>query len=131
MSTTRKKKPTASNQAPRSEDASKDAMADSVAPALPQAWVVPGTRRASRTKQHAGRAVAVYIDDGQGRRLVVATAHVFSDGLGALFDPVIVALTKEEAMHASAVLRQLADELPPESRGAPDASDTAIAGAGQ
>lgn len=64
-----------------------------------------------RMKQHdkrrAGQAVAVYVDDGLGRRVVVGR-----EGGGTIRDVVLVASTKAEARHAAAVLRQMADELP-------------------
>ena len=62
----------------------------------------------SHTKMKAGRLVAIYIEDGQGRRLVLAQ----EDGR-LLRDPLILATTQTEAKDAIAVLMQLAEELPP------------------
>jgi hypothetical protein len=64
----------------------------------------------AKTKMQAGRVVAVYVDDGQGRRLVIANEH--PSGY-ALDRPLVFALTQAEAKAAIAVLRQLAEELPP------------------
>lgn len=64
-----------------------------------------------RMKQHdkrrAGQAIAVYIEDGQGRRIVIGREE-----RGVVRDAALVATTKAEARHAAAVLRQMADELP-------------------
>ncbi len=58
----------------------------------------------------AGRAVAVYVDDGQGRRLVLAD----TDRHGyALEKVIVVAMHQGEARAAIAALKQLAEELPP------------------
>ena len=83
-------------------------------PAPPKGAVPRSLTAARRTKQRAGRAVAIYIDDGQGRRLVVAEANT-DVTRPMLFDPVLIAMTQREAKDAIAVLRQLAEELPPES----------------
>ena len=58
-------------------------------------------------KRRAGRAIAVYVDDALGRRVVLGR----EDG-GTIRDVVLVASTKTEARHAAATLRALADELP-------------------
>lgn len=64
----------------------------------------------SRTLQACGpHAVAAYIDDGQGRRVIVGTPS-----RGAVEKPVLLAETREEARQVIAVLRQLAEELPGE-----------------
>lgn len=61
----------------------------------------------SKTVVACGRAVAIFTDDGLGRRLAVGTAiH------GVVRDPVIIATTKAEAIEAISALRQLVDELP-------------------
>lgn len=64
----------------------------------------------AKTKMEAGRLVAIYVDDGQGRRLVIADKH--SSGF-ALDRPLVFATTQTEAREAIGVLRQLAEELPP------------------
>lgn len=64
-------------------------------------------------KRPCGQAVAVYIEDGLGRRVVLAGR----DG-GALSNPIVIATTKAELRRAAAVLREMADELP---EGAPTA----------
>lgn len=61
----------------------------------------------SQTKLIAGRAVAVYVDDGQGRRVIIAT-----EDRGVLRNPVVVALTRSELRLAISALRMLEDELP-------------------
>lgn len=58
----------------------------------------------------AGRLVAAYVDDGLGRRLVLAQEH--EAGI-ALERTLVFALTQTEAREAIAALRQLAEELPP------------------
>jgi hypothetical protein len=59
------------------------------------------------TKQKCGsHAIAIYVDNAQGRRLLVAVADDFAK-------PVLIAMTQTEAREAIAVLRQLAEELPP------------------
>ena len=61
----------------------------------------------SATKQNCGpHAVALYIDNAQGRRLMIAVSSNFAT-------PVLIAMTQAEAREAIAVLRQLAEELPP------------------
>lgn len=60
-------------------------------------------------KRPCGQAFAVYVEDGQGRRVVLAGR----DG-GALLHPVILATTRAELRRAAAVLREMADELPEE-----------------
>ena len=59
-----------------------------------------------QTKMRCGLAVAAYVDDGQGRRIVVASED------RRMLRPVPLATTKAEARAAIAVLRQLAEELP-------------------
>lgn len=61
----------------------------------------------TQTKLQAGRAVAAYVEDGQGRRLLVASPGSF------LSNPVIVAMTQKEAKEAIGALKQLMEELPP------------------
>lgn len=61
----------------------------------------------SATKLRAGRAVAVYVDDGQGRRIIIAT-----EDRGALRDPVVLATNRAELRHVISALRTLAEELP-------------------
>ena len=63
----------------------------------------------THTKMRAGRLVAVYVDDGQGRRLVLAEERSSL----VLERPLILATTQREAREAIAALRQLAEELPP------------------
>jgi hypothetical protein len=62
----------------------------------------------SHTKMKAGLLVAVYVEDGQGRRLVVAE----NEGL-ILNKTLILATTKAEAAEAISALKQLSEELPP------------------
>jgi hypothetical protein len=59
------------------------------------------------TKMRCGQGVAVYVDNAQGRRLMIGR----EDG-GFLRDPIIIGTTKAEARAAIAVLMQLAEELP-------------------
>jgi 3-dehydroquinate synthase class II len=61
------------------------------------------------TKMRAGRLVAVYVDDGQGRRLVLADEGRYSVAERVM----VLATTQAEAKQAIAVLYQLAEELPP------------------
>lgn len=63
----------------------------------------------SHTKMKAGLLVAVYVEDGQGRRLVLAQEH--KHGL-VLENVLILATTQAEAKQAISVLKQLAEELP-------------------
>lgn len=56
----------------------------------------------------AGRCVAFYVDDGQGRRLLVGYPQD-----GVVRHPVILAVTLRELMDAIATLRTLGEELPP------------------
>ncbi len=62
-----------------------------------------------KTHMNAGRLVATYIDDGQGRRLVIGDAA----NKGYIDRPVLFAQTQREAKDAIATLIQLAEELPP------------------
>lgn len=64
----------------------------------------------SHTKMKAGRLVAVYVEDAQGRRLVLAQEGKHGH---TLEDTLILAHTQAEAKQAIAALRQLAEELPP------------------
>jgi hypothetical protein len=57
-----------------------------------------------------GRLVAAYVDDGQGRRLVVARAEE-----RAFNETLVLALTQEEARAAIRTLYQLLEELPKET----------------
>lgn len=59
----------------------------------------------------AGRVTAVYVDDGQGRRLVLADEH--RSGL-ALDRTLVVATHQGEVRALIATLKQLAEELPPD-----------------
>lgn len=61
----------------------------------------------AKTKMDAGLCIAAYVDDGMGRRLVIAPK---TDGFNTT---VIVATTQAEAKAAIGALRQLAEELPP------------------
>lgn len=62
-----------------------------------------------RVAMEAGRAVLVYVDDGQGRRLVIGTMR------NKVMDhPVVLATTRAEARHAISALRNLMEELPRE-----------------
>jgi hypothetical protein len=88
--------------------------AENTLPALKKGAEAPPVLKARKTKQRAGRAVAVYVEDALGRRLVVAAPHVYAPGELFLADTVVIALTQQEAKEAIAVLRQLAEELPPE-----------------
>lgn len=65
-----------------------------------------------RTIVEFGRMHAAYIDDGQGRRI----ALVEQDEYGVSKTKGVLALTRLEARHAAAVLRDLADELPDEPK---------------
>lgn len=65
-----------------------------------------------RTIVEFGRMHAAYIDDGQGRRI----ALVEQDEYGISTTKGVLALTRLEARHAAAVLRDLADELPDEPK---------------
>lgn len=62
----------------------------------------------AKTKMRAGHLVAVYVEDGLGRRLVLADHD--PDAL-SLLRPLVFARTQREAKIA--VLRQLLEELPP------------------
>jgi len=64
----------------------------------------------SHTKMKAGRLLAVYVDDGQGRRLVLAEPE--DDNLVAS-RTLVFARTQAEAFDALATIRQLVEELPP------------------
>lgn len=64
----------------------------------------------THTKMPAGKLVAAYIEDGQGRRLVLAQEG--SQGL-VLERPLVLATTQAEAKQAIATLKQLSEELPP------------------
>lgn len=68
-----------------------------------------------RTIVEFGRMHAAYIDDGQGRRI----ALVEQDEYGVSKTKGVLALTRLEARHAAAVLRDLADELPDEPKVGP------------
>lgn len=68
-----------------------------------------------RTIVEFGRMHAAYIDDGQGRRI----ALVEQDEYGVSRTKGVLALTRLEARHAAAVLRDLADELPDEPKVGP------------
>jgi hypothetical protein len=66
--------------------------------------------RKQHTKMRAGKLVAVYVDDGQGRRLVLAEP----DGYGCTLEhTLILATTQREAKAAIVALHQLTEELPP------------------
>lgn len=58
----------------------------------------------------AGRLIAVYVDDGQGRRLVLAEPA--PDGARLLERTLVAALTRTEARALIATLTQLGEELP-------------------
>ncbi len=60
-----------------------------------------------KTIQRGGRALVAYVDDGLGRRLVVAR----EDGDGTA-ESIVVALDRAEARDFVAVLRGLLQELP-------------------
>lgn len=62
-----------------------------------------------RVAMEAGRAVLVYVDDGQGRRLVIGTMRD-----KAMDHPVVLATTRAEARHAISALRNLMEKLPRE-----------------
>lgn len=64
----------------------------------------------STTKVPAGRIAAAYVDDGQGRRLVLAdyTKHGF-----ALDRPLVIATHQGEARAVIAAIHGLLEELPP------------------
>ena len=62
----------------------------------------------THTKMKAGRLVAVYVEDGQGRRIVLSDER----HEGCLERP-LLATTQAEARHAVTVLKQLLEELPP------------------
>lgn len=62
----------------------------------------------SRTAMKAGMAVAVYTEDGQGRRLSV---HTESEGFSGA-NTVILATTQKQAKEVIKVLYQLLEELP-------------------
>lgn len=64
----------------------------------------------STTKMRAGRLVAIYIDDGQGRRLVLA--QPMASGF-AIDRPLVIGDTQKEVREVIATLKQLAEELPP------------------
>lgn len=68
-----------------------------------------------RTIVKFGQMHAAYIDDGQGRRI----ALVEKDEYGISTTKGVLALTRLEARHAAAVLRDLADELPDEPKVGP------------
>lgn len=67
-----------------------------------------------RTIVKFGRMHAAYIDDGQGRRIALV-----EDEYGISTTKGVLALTRLEARHAAAVLRDLADELPDEPKVGP------------
>jgi hypothetical protein len=58
----------------------------------------------------AGQLLAVYVDDGQGRRLVLAEPGEYTTALGKTL---VLASTQAEARQAIATLHQLLEELPP------------------
>jgi hypothetical protein len=60
-----------------------------------------------RTNMKAGLAVATYVENGQGRRLLV------SAGDHGYLQPVTLATNRREANDAIAALKQLSEELPP------------------
>lgn len=62
----------------------------------------------SQTRMQAGRAVAAYIDNGLGRRIVISR-----DESGCYGSTILLAMTQAEAWEAISVLRQLVKELPP------------------
>jgi type I site-specific restriction endonuclease len=64
----------------------------------------------SHTKMMAGRLVAAYVEDGMGRRLVVAEPDEYTTAFGKTL---VFAHTQSEAKAAIATLRQLLEELPP------------------
>lgn len=64
----------------------------------------------SRTKMQAGRLVAVYVDDGLGRRVVLGAADARDP---VCHTPITLATTQREMKAAIATLHQLCEELPP------------------
>lgn len=67
----------------------------------------------SHTKLRAGLLVAVYIQDGQGRRLVLADESACTRLSSVLERPMTIATNQREAKDAIAALHQLLEELPP------------------
>ncbi len=63
----------------------------------------------SRTLVQAGNLVAGYVDDGQGRRLILGDPGKH----GAIQHPLVLAMTQREAFALIGVLRGLLEELPP------------------
>lgn len=61
----------------------------------------------SKTKMQAGRLVAAYVDDGQGRRVVLADPNV-----GGWSRTMVVGMTQREVRATIATLHQLLEELP-------------------
>jgi hypothetical protein len=61
------------------------------------------------TRMKAGRLVAIYVDDAQGRRIVVAQPNDRGDALEGV---ATLATNKAEAREAITALRQLVEELP-------------------
>ena len=72
----------------------------------------------THTKMKCGQLVAAYVQDGLGRRLVLAEPDDFTTAYGKTL---VLASTQEEAKAAIAVLYQLLEELPvrdgPDPRG--------------
>lgn len=67
----------------------------------------------SKTVMSTEQVHVVFVDDGQGRRLLVAPRADDSGRKFALIErPLVLALTKEQALDAAKVIRQLAEELP-------------------
>lgn len=64
----------------------------------------------SRTNMRAGRLVAMYVDDGPGRRVVLGDADA---GSPVCYQPITLATTQREMKAAIATLHQLCEELPP------------------
>ena len=63
----------------------------------------------SATKAQAGRVVAVYVDDGQGRRLVLADRGKHGHTLER---PLVIATSQAEARAVIAAVHGLLEELP-------------------
>jgi hypothetical protein len=63
----------------------------------------------SRVSMRAGIAIASYVDDGLGRRLLVAREGKY----GAQESPVVIAMNQREAKAVISTLIQLMEELPP------------------
>lgn len=62
-----------------------------------------------KTAMSAGRVIAVYVDDGQGRRIVLGSPR---EGSSVILDPLPVATHRGELDALVRALRELRDELP-------------------